>query len=104
MIPKPGPRKKKKPKMPNPPAEKYCRRCGRDDGTCAWRHAEARIIKFQFGGGITGGRIPHDQTAWLCMDCDLELSQPLPKDATQAEFEEHARNWRELINKSHGGK
>ena len=97
---KPGKPKKHRTKL-NPPADKYCRKCGRDCGDCAFRHAESREIKFQVGGGIMGSKIPDEFTAWLCASCDAILSQPLPKNATPAELEAHKIEWDRLIKLSH---
>jgi len=47
------------------------------------------------------GKISNENIAWICMDCDSVLSQPLPKSATQEQLEEHAREWRRLIKLSH---
>jgi len=101
MIEKPGPHKKPKRPRIKPPAEKHCRRCNRTTGTEAWRHAESRLIKFEHGGGIMGGKLPDDQTSWLCLDCDMELSQPLPKDASQKDLEYHKKQWQKVIKLSH---
>ena len=99
-VPKVPYKKKPKPKQ-TPPEHKYCRNCGQETGTEAWRHAESRLIKFEHGGSTMGGKLPDDQTAWLCMDCDSKLSQPLPKAASQKQLREHAREWRRLIKLSH---
>ena len=100
VIEKPGKKKKKSHKI-KPPVEKHCRKCGVETGTECWRHAESRIIKFESGGGIMGGKIPDDQTSWLCMSCDSELSQPLPRNATQKQLKAHAAEWYRLIELSH---
>jgi hypothetical protein len=100
-YPKPGPNKKNKKKMPKPPVEKHCRSCNIPTGTERWCHAESKLIKFKSGGGIMGGRIPHDKTAWLCFDCDIKHSHALPKNATQKQLESHAEEWKELIKLSH---
>lgn len=97
---KPGKPKKRKSKL-KPPKEKHCRRCFRTTQTEAWRHAESRIIKFEHGGGIMGGKIPDSQTAWLCMDCDHDLSKPMWKNASPEELELHAEAWRGVIKDSH---
>lgn len=97
---KPGRPKKHKPKL-KPPNNKYCRNCNKTTGTERWCHAESRIIKFEHGGGIMGGKIPDDQTAWLCFNCDNILSKPIYKDSAQVEFEKHATIWREIIRLSH---
>ena len=100
-YPKPGKAKKShRPKL-KPPKERYCRRCFRTTGTEAWRHSESRIIKFESGGGIMGGKIPDDQSAFLCMDCDSYLSKPMWKSASPEELELHAEAWRGVINLSH---
>lgn len=99
--PKPGKPKKKKQKMPKPPAERYCRKLGYVTGSERWCHAEARLIKFLDGGGIMGGRIDHKYTAWLSFEADQELSQPLSKNATKDELENHAYEWERLIKLSH---
>lgn len=84
-----------------PPKEKHCRKLGYETFTERWCHAESRIIKFSVGGGIMGSKIPDDLTAWLSVGADAELSQPLPKDATQKQLEKHAKEWRRLIKLSH---
>ncbi len=100
-FPKPGkPKKSKRPKI-KPPVDQYCRRCFRTTGTEAWRHAESRIIKFEHGGGIMGDKLPDDQTAWMCMDCDHDLSRPVDRNAAPEEFELHAYEWRGVIKLSH---
>jgi hypothetical protein len=101
MIKKPGRPKKKKRKMPKPPPEKHCRSCNSLTGRERWCHSESRIHKMECGGGIMGDRISHDKTAWLCMDCDQSLSQPLPKNATEEELQAHADEWWRLIELSH---
>lgn len=98
---KPGKHKKKKQKMPKPPREKHCRYLGYETGTERWCHAESRNIKFLFGGGIVGGRLPHDQTAWISAEADQILSKPLPKDASLVELGGHEEQWRRLIELSH---
>lgn len=99
-FPKPGKNKKKKVKQ-KPPVEKHCRKLGYFTGTERWCHAEARIIKFEHGGGIMGSRLPHSETAWLSSEVDAVLSQPLHLDASQEELEAHAAEWRRLIKLSH---
>jgi len=105
--PKPGEKKKARNTQKeigrklDPPEEKYCRLLGYETGTECWRHAESRIIKNLDGGGITGGRINDMLTAWLSDEADRELSNPLPKDASDIELERHALAWAILIIKSH---
>ena len=101
MIPKPGKPKKKKNKMPPPPEEKHCRGCNNRTYKERWCHAESKIIKFQDGGGIMGGRINHKYIAWLCFDCDIKYSHALPKNATQKQLKAHAKEWKRLIKLSH---
>lgn len=101
-IEKPGPHKKRKRPKIKPPAERHCRYFGYETGTERWCHAEAKLIKFLYGGGITGSKIPDRETAWLSYEADQILSKPLPKDATKAKLQEHARQWREVIERSHG--
>ena len=48
-----------------------------------------------------GGKIPDDQTAWTCHSCDLIISKPLPKNATQKQLKLHAAEWYRLIELSH---
>jgi len=48
-----------------------------------------------------GGKIPDDQSAFLCMDCDSYLSKPMWKSASPEELELHAEAWRGVINLSH---
>ncbi|MEK0370977.1 MAG: hypothetical protein QQN55_07475 [Nitrosopumilus sp.] len=48
-----------------------------------------------------GSRISDDLTAWLSVQADAELSQPLSKNSTQEELEEHAEEWMRLIKLSH---
>lgn len=104
-ILKPGKAKKKKRPPIKPPQDRYCRRCFRTTETEAWRHAESRIIKFESnGGGVMGGKIPDDQTAWLCHDCDHDLSKPMWKNASPEELELHAGAWRGVIESSHDKK
>ena len=98
-VPKPGPYKKKKRPKQKPPIEKHCRRCSRRTYKERWCHSESRIIKG--GTGIMGGKIPDDQTAWLCFDCDLIMSKSLPNQAPQSKFKAHAKEWKRLIDLSH---
>lgn len=100
-YPKAGKHKKQKRPKIKSPIERYCRKCFVETKTERWCHAESRIIKFESGGGVVGGKIPDDQTAWICFSCDSELSQPLPKDSSQEELENHADEWRRLIKLSH---
>lgn len=98
---KPGKQQKKgRPKL-KPPKQKHCRYLGYETGTERWCHAESRLIKMQYGGGITGGKLPDNETAWLSDYADKKMSQPLPKDASQEELERHEREWRDLIDRSH---
>ena len=101
MLEKPGLHKKYKRPKQKPPLHRYCRSCGQNTDTERWCHAESRIIKFESGGSVMGGKIPDSETSWLCVKCDSELSQPLPKNASQKELIEHARQWRRLIKLSH---
>lgn len=94
------PKEKKLPKQ-KPPKEKHCRKLGYETFTERWCHAESKIIKFSVGGGIMGSRIPDHLTAWLSVEADAELSQPLPNNATQKRLKEHAAEWRRLIDLSH---
>lgn len=48
-----------------------------------------------------GSRISHAKTAWLSDYADKIFSKALPPEATQEELEEHAREWRRLIDLSH---
>ena len=101
MIKKPGKHKNKKQKMPKPPIEKHCRKLGYVTGTERWCHDESRNGKFKEGGGIMGGRIDHNKTAWLSFEADQELSQPLPNDATLEQLKHHEDEWNRLIKLSH---
>jgi len=83
------------------PAGDVCVKCGTKDGTICARHSESRVIKFLDGGGIMGGKINDNLTAFLCMECDCELSAPLPKDASQEAINLHALEWAILIIKTH---
>ncbi len=47
-----------------------------------------------------GGKIAKEKVAWLCMNCDYELSQSL-NDPTQSELEAHEDEWNKLIKASH---
>lgn len=98
-IKKPGKPKKKNLQKQKPPKERHCRQLGYETFTERWCHAESKILKG--GTGIMGGRIPVEKTAWLSAEADAELSQPLPNDATQEEFEAHAAEWKRLIDLSH---
>lgn len=100
-LSKPGEKKKKKRPVQKPPEEKHCRKLGYQTFTERWCHAESKIIKFSVGGGIMGSRISDDLTAWLSVQADAELSQPLSKNSTQEELEEHAEEWMRLIKLSH---
>ncbi len=109
-VQKPGKKKKKTKKTPyvkareiEPPDDTYCRSCGLpDDGTCCYRHAESRIIKFEFnGGGSVGSKISDRLTGWICQKCDDILSKPLPKNASEEELKDHAIDWFKVIIKSH---
>ena len=97
-ILKPGPKKKNHSKQ-KPPKERHCRHLGYETFTERWCHSEAKIHKG--GTGIMGSRIANDKTAWLSTEADQIFSKALPPDATQEEYEEHASQWRKLIELSH---
>jgi hypothetical protein len=97
---KPGKHVKKKEKMPDPPKYKHCRYLGYETGSERWCHSESRIIKFESGGGIMGGRIPHSKTAWLSKVADDHLSKPLD-NPTQHQLEQHKKVWDRVIELSH---
>lgn len=88
--------KQKRPKL-IPPNEKYCRHCFVETGTERFCHAESRLIKMKYGGGIMGSKILDDQTGWLCVECDIKLSKPLQKDASEEELQFHKRQWETAI-------
>lgn len=104
---KPGPKKKKVKKTSRSkvreieqPEDKHCRVCNVKTGTECYRHVESRLIKFVFGGGITGGKLPDKLTAWACSECDAKLSVPLDKNASMEELLNHAFNWYTAISKT----
>jgi hypothetical protein len=84
-----------------PPEKKHCRRCGILTGTEAYRHAENRLIKYFEGGGIMGSRINDNLSAFLCHDCDREMSEPIPKSAAMSEVYEHGFYWLKYIVLTH---
>jgi hypothetical protein len=101
---KPGPKKKRTKKTEyikireiQRPEKLHCRRCKTETGTEAFRHTESRLIKLLCGGGIVGSKLPDTLTAYLCMECDVIMSKPLPKDATEQELKDHALEWFILI-------
>ena len=47
-----------------------------------------------------GGKIEKEKVAWLCMECDQIMSQPL-NNPTQSQLKKHADEWEKLINLSH---
>ncbi len=83
------------------PKEKHCRNCGQETGTECMRHSESRVIKFLDGGGIIGGKINDNLSAWLCMQCDGEMSYPLPKNASEQRINNHALKWALAIIRTH---
>lgn len=115
QIEKPG--KKKKPaKIQNkttrlhdiePPKEKHCRWCNVETGTENFRHSEDPEVKFLSGGGITGGKINDNHTAWGCADCDLEMStKPFKKHnedpiSFKIRYLEWQNKWRLGVIKTH---
>ena len=48
-----------------------------------------------------GGKIQVEKTAWLSDYADKIFSKALPPDATREEFEQHAGEWKKLIEASH---
>ena len=108
-FPKPGAKSKttkiknRSPRLHNltPPKNKYCRHCGVEKGTECFRHTESRIIKFLDSGGIMGGKINDNLTAWLCLECDFELSYKLDKNSSWQQERSHALLWAIAIIKTH---
>ena len=90
-----------------PPGEKHCRKCDIETGTECYRHVESRVIKFLDKGGIMGGKVNDNLTAWLCFECDQKLSSPVIKKETPSINDidnlvrDHALAWALAIIKTH---